>query len=58
MLEDPPTRALTRTTAGLLHILVFLRFLLSVTYLSEGMKHGAPLKGLTDRRDIAEAVRF
>ena len=32
--EDPPTRALTRTTAGLLHVLVFLRFLLSVTILS------------------------
>ena len=45
-------------TAGLLQILVFPRFLLSVTYLSEGMKYGAPLDGLTDRRDIAVDVRF
>ena len=57
-MEDPPTRALTRTTAGLLQILVFLRFLLSVTYLSERIKHDAPLNGLTDGRDIAEIVRL
>ena len=35
---------------------MFLRFLLSVTYFSEGMKHDAPLNGLTDRRDIAGGV--
>ena len=29
--EDPPTRALTRTTAGLLHVWAVLRFWLSVT---------------------------
>ena len=44
-------------TAGLLHVLAVLRFLLSVTYFSEGMKHDAPLDGLTDGRDIAVDVR-
>ena len=56
--EDPPTRALTRTTAGLLHVWAVLRFWLSVTFFGRMVAHGAPFNGLTDRRDIAVDVWF